>query len=524
MTDFDDILTRVSRPSRYLGGEAGSIIKEWDAASLRVCLAFPDLYEVGTSHFGMQILYHLANRMEGVLAERVFAPAPDLEAELSARGAPLFSLESRRPLSDFDLLGFSLLYELNYPGVLTMLHLSGIPFYAVGRGPEHPVIIAGGPCMVNPEPVAEFFDAIVVGEGEEVFPAMLEVMAAWKAAGSKDRGELLLAWSRMEGVYVPSLFSPGPDGRLVSPSGDRVRRALVPDLSDAPFPVYPVVPWGKPVHDRLRLEVARGCARGCRFCQAGMIYRPARERSDAAVARMAEESLAATGYDELSLLSLSVGDHSRIGPMLAAVVDRCVPQRVGVSFPSIRADTLEPALMEQIKRIRKTGFTIAPEAGSQRMRDVINKNVTEEMVQTAVAGAFDLGWRLVKLYFMIGLPTETDEDIQAIVELVERLKKTTGRRGNLTVSIGVFVPKPHTPFQWMEQISREEARRRVGMLRDRLRTPGLKVKWQDPEVSEVEGLVCRGGREISRLLVRAWELGSRLDGWSDHFDHARWVR
>ncbi|MBW1990012.1 MAG: TIGR03960 family B12-binding radical SAM protein [Deltaproteobacteria bacterium] len=521
MDPYKDILFTVSRPSRYLGGEAGSIRKDWKQASLRVCLAFPDLYEVGTSHFGMQILYHLANRMTGVLAERAFLPAPDMERALVERGLPLFSLENRRPLSEFDLLGFSLLYELNYPGMLAMLSLAGIPLYAADREPEHPVVIGGGPCMVNPEPVADFLDAVVVGEAEEVFPAMLAAMETWKAEEG-DKQDLLRAWSQMEGVYVPSFFAPGPDG-MVSRQG-AVTRAVVRDLDGAPFPRFPVVPWGRPVHDRLRLEIARGCGRGCRFCQAGMIYRPFRERSASTVACLAEECLANTGYEDLSLLSLSVGDHSQIGRLLSAVMDRCTSRRVGVSFPSVRADTLTADLMEQIKRVRKTGFTIAPEAGSHRLRDVINKNVDEPMVHKAVKDAFALGWRLVKLYFMIGLPTETDEDVAEIANMVLRLKKAAGNRANITASIGVFVPKPHTPFQWAGQISVPEARRKIEYLKDRLRKPGIKVKWHNPEVSRIEGVVSRGGRETARLLVRAFELGARLDGWSDHFDPDLWQR
>ncbi len=529
---FQDILPLVDQPSRYLGTETNRIRKDLDRVKLSIALAFPDLYEIGTSHFGLQILYDILNRRGDIAAERVFAPATDAEALLRARGMHLTALESRRPLGEFDIIGFSLLYELNYTNVLTMLDLAGLPFYARDRGPGHPLVIAGGPCTCNPEPVADFFDAMVVGDGESV---ILRLCDAWIAcnAGGGDRQDLLRAWAGIPGVYIPAFFAPdvGPvgPGPLVArePGHTVVTRAILEDLERAPFPARPVVPYGKPVHDRLRIEVARGCTRGCRFCQAGMIYRPVRERSVETLLNLAEDAIGATGYDELSLLSLSTGDYSCIVPLLQKWMDRWEAASVAVSLPSLRAGSLSAELIQQIRRVRKTGFTIAPEAGSQRMRDIINKNLSEEEIVAAVRHSFDLGWQSIKLYFMIGLPFEEDVDVQAIVDLVERLRPLgrrggRGRGGSIHVSVATFIPKAHTPFQWAAQITVESSRRRIAWLKDRLRLPGVEFKWQDPEVSHLEGLFARGDRRLAPLLVAAHRRGCRFDGWSDHFSYRRW--
>jgi radical SAM family uncharacterized protein/radical SAM-linked protein len=527
-----DFLTAVEKPSRYLGSEINAVRKDPDRVKLRVALAFPDLYEIGTSHFGLQILYHILNSRPEIAAERVFAPALDMEAHLRRTGNALFSLESHTPLERFDIVGFSLLYELNYTNVLTMLELGGIPWLAAERDSRHPLVIAGGPCTCNPEPVAEFFDAMVVGDAENVIVEIARTWLEWKESGAADRWSLLKRWSELEGVYIPSFFEPGIEASGLQTVVPRfkeyssVKRAVVADLDAAPFPQRPVIPFGKPVHDRLRLEVSRGCTRGCRFCQAGMIYRPVRERAPEQLFDLALESLAATGYEDLSLLSLSTGDYGCITPLLQRLMGRFADQRVAVSLPSLRAGTLTPELMELIKKVRKTGFTIAPEAGSQRLRDVINKNISEADIVETVRDAFQAGWRLIKLYFMVGLPTETMEDLEALVELVRKLRSLrspAGRRGQINVSVAGFIPKPHTPFQWASQLDLAETREKIGWIQKQLALPGLDVKWQNPEMSLLEGVWARGDRRLGRVLRAAHRRGCRFDGWGDQLKLGAWL-
>lgn len=528
---LDDILPFVEKPSRYLGSEINIVRKDLGRVKLRFALAFPDLYEIGTSHFGMQILYHILNADPDIAAERVFAPGMDMETILRDTGRPLFSLESRESIGRFDIIGFSLLYELNYTNILTILDLAQIPFLASERSLVHPLIIAGGPCTCNPEPIAEFFDAIVVGDGENVVLEMAGAWLHWKEEGRADKEALLKKWSQIEGVYVPSFFKFRTDEHGIQTVTPRylnytnVRRAIVPDLDNIPFPEKPIVPFGKPVHDRLRLEVSRGCTRGCRFCQAGMIYRPVRERSPEHLLALSASSTAATGYEDISLLSLSTGDYGCIIPLMERLMARFASDNVAVSLPSLRAGTLTPELMKLIKKVRKTGFTIAPEAGSQRLRDVINKNISEKEIIDTVKDAFNLGWRVIKLYFMIGLPTETDDDLVALVDLVKKLRKikgSNGRRGKINVSVATFIPKSHTPFQWAGQISLAESRSKINRLHDQLRLPGIQFKWQNPEVSRLEGLWARGDRRLSRLLITAYKKGCRFDGWSDKFRYRLW--
>jgi radical SAM family uncharacterized protein/radical SAM-linked protein len=529
---IEDILPLVEKPSRYLGGEINQTKKDLDRVKLRFALAFPDLYEIGTSHFGMQILYHILNAHPDIAAERVFAPATDMDHHLRSSGLRLFSLESRLPLERFDIIGFSLLYELNYTNVLTILELSGIPLYAAQRDGDFPLIIAGGPCTCNPEPVADFFDAIVIGDGEDVILKLAESWMELKKNGVNDKDGLLRRWAQIEGVYIPSFFKPQYDScgfqtlEPQVPEYTRVTRTLVADLDQVLFPEKPVIPFGKPVHDRLRLEVARGCTRGCRFCQAGMIYRPVRERSPDSLLALCDQSVSATGYEDISLLSLSTGDYGCIVPLMSRLMECYAADNVAVSLPSLRAGTLTPELMKLIKTVRKTGFTIAPEAGSQRLREVINKNISESEIMATVKDAFDLGWRVIKLYFMIGLPTETVEDLEALVDLVKALrqiKSPAGRRGKINVSIATFIPKPHTPFQWAAQLSLAESQNRLKRVKDKLKLSGVQIKWQNPQVSWLEGVWARGDRKLSRLLVSAYHKGCRFDGWSDQFRYDLWT-
>ena len=526
--DIDAILPFVEKPSRYLGTETNSVHKDLSKVRLRFALAFPDLYEIGMSHFGLQILYHILNQQPEIAAERVFTPAPDMAAQLRDHSVPLFSLESRLPVDQFDILGFSLLYELNYTNVLAMLDLAAIPRRAAERDERHPLVIAGGPCTCNPEPMAPFFDAIVIGDGEETVLQLARLWLDWKRDAGNGKNRLLEQWSQVQGVYLPAAYqtTAHDSGQTLAvpirSDLPRTVRAIVADLNQTSFPENPIVPYGRPVHDRLRLEISRGCSRGCRFCQAGMIYRPVRERSPETLLSLAEKSLDATGFEDISLLSLSSGDYSCIVPLLGGLMARHAGEHVAVSLPSLRAGTLTPELMSLIKLVRKTGFTIAPEAGSQRLRDVINKNISEEEIFAAVNNAFELGWRVIKLYFMIGLPTETEEDLDAMVDLVKRLRRQKGRKGQINVSVATFIPKAHTPFQWAPQISLAESREKIDRLRRQFKMPGVKFKWQDPKVSLIEGVFARGDRRLSGLLEAAHASGCQFDGWSDHFDLDLW--
>lgn len=535
-TTIQGILAEVSQPSHYLGTEVNRVVKDPSAMDLHMVLAFPDLYDIGTSHFGIQILYALLNKRENIYAERVFAPAPDMEALLKEKKEPLFSLETRTSLSDFHVVGFSLLYELNYTSVLTMLDLAGIPFLAKDRDEGDPLVIAGGPCTFNPEPVAEIFDFLIIGDGEEALPAVADAIAAWRKRGA-DKAALLSEVATIPGVYVPSQFEvryealagTGATVPKVTPkdaSVTPVKRAILSELSRDSFPEKPVIPFGKPVHDRLRLEISRGCTRGCRFCQASMIYRPVRERSVDDLLALSAECLATTGYNDISLLSLSTGDYEQLAELMQGITSGCCcadGEQVAVSLPSIRAGRLTPELMEIIKNVRKTGFTIAPEAGTQRLRDVINKGITEADIVDTVQNAFKLGWTTIKLYFMIGLPTETQADLDGIVALVKKLRGfSRKKRDAIHVSVSTFIPKPHSVFQWEGQITRDEAKEKIAWLREQLRMPGVTVKWGDTDISWLEGIWSRGDRRLTPLLIRAWEKGCRLDGWSEYMNLALW--
>jgi radical SAM family uncharacterized protein/radical SAM-linked protein len=528
--DIGKLLAHVKKPSRYIGNEFNISRKDWDDAALRIAFVFPDLYEIGMSHHGLHILYSVINSQDGLLADRAYGPDKDLEELLRSQGRMLFAVESRRVLADFDMIGITLPYELCYTNILTVLDLSGVPLWASERNDSHPFVIGGGSGSFNPEPVADFFDAILLGDGEE---AVLEIAEVLKTAKQSNwnRPLILEKLTEITGVYVPKFFKPsyGTGGELQAVNSlkkgyEKVQRCILPDIETAHTPGKPLVPLVRIIHDRLGIEVARGCTRGCRFCQAGIIYRPVRERTPDRVVELAEKGMAAGGFDELALLSLSTGDYSCLSPALGRLMDIFVKQYISVSMPSMRVGTLTPEIMHQIKRVRKTGFTLAPEAGTDRLRKVINKGITEEDLLATCKDAHTLGWKLLKFYFMFGLPTETFEDIEAIAGLVRRAAQTSAdRRLRINVSVATFVPKPHTPFQWEAQISIEEAFARIDLLKKSLPRGNFKLKWHDPRQSFLEGVMSRGDRQLSRVIEEAWQRGARLDAWNEHFNFNIWL-
>jgi len=536
---IEQLMLRVQKPVRYMGGEFGAVMKNPEDVEVRYAFLFPDTYEVGMSHLGMRILYHIINRREDTWCERVFTPWVDMADEMRREKLPLFSLESRTPVKDFDLLGITLQYEMSFTNILESLDLAGIPLRREDRGEGDPFIICGGPCAFNAEPLEPFVDLIAIGDGEEETLQTIEVYKAWKKSGLP-RKEYLRMAAKIPGIYVPSLYdvSYNADGTVASitpkdGSGapQVVRKAMIADLNAADYPETLIVPYGEIVHNRIMLEIFRGCTRGCRFCQAGMLYRPVRERRMDRLMELAEKLVSSTGYDEISLMSLSSGDYSCLPELAHKMVEKFARRRVKISLPSQRIDAVLTDTLKETQKVRKTALTLPPEAGTQRLRDVINKGVTEDDLVRSVTDAFEQGWSAVKLYFMIGLPTETDEDVLGIAELARKVracyfsvpkeKRAPGLR--ITVSASVFIPKNFTPFQWAAQLDSETVIRRQQMLKEELKkVKGVDFKYHAPDLSYIEAVFARGDRRLADVLEHAWRLGCRFDGWSDQFRYDLW--
>lgn len=539
----DEILLNIEKPARYIGGEVNSVMKDKDKVDIRFAMCFPDVYEIGMSHLGIQILYDMFNRREDVWCERVYSPWTDLDKAMREQEIPLFALESQDPVKEFDFLGITIQFEMCYTNILQILELSHIPLHAAERTDADPIVIGGGPCSYNPEPLADFFDIFYIGEGETVYDELLDAYKEWKGSG-KNRKEFLERAAEIEGLYVPQFYDAAykEDGTLLSFTPNnahapaRVKKQAVMEVTDSPYPMKPVVPFIKATQDRVVLEIQRGCIRGCRFCQAGMIYRPTRERNVEKLKEYARTMLKTTGHEEISLSSLSSSDYSELKELVTFLIDEFKDKGINISLPSLRIDAFSLDVMSRVQDIRKSSLTFAPEAGSQRMRNVINKGLTEEDILEGAGQAFEGGWSKVKLYFMLGLPTETEEDMREIARLSDRVarryyeipKEQRNGKCQITASSSFFVPKPFTPFQWASMFPAEEYTRRAAIVKEefqaQLNRKSLKYNWHDAQTTVLEGVMARGDRRVGRVIEEAYRLGCLFDSWTECFCNDLWMQ
>ncbi len=538
----DEILLSVQQPARYIGGEVHAVMKDKEKVKIRFAMCFPDVYEIGMSHLGIQILYDMFNRREDIWCERVYSPWTDMDHVMRAHQIPLFALESQDPIQEFDFLGITIQYEMCYTNILQVLDLAGIPLIATERTLEHPFVIGGGPCAYNPEPLADYFDLFYIGEGETQYFALMDLYLGWKQS-KEPREAFLKQAAQLPGIYVPSLYKVTyqEDGTIASmrpncqEAPEKVTKQVVMDVSDTFYPKKPVVPFLKATQDRVVLEIQRGCIRGCRFCQAGMIYRPTRERDLSMLKEYAVSMLENTGYEEISLSSLSSSDYSRLGELVTFLIEECGKKGVNISLPSLRIDAFSLDVMEKVQDIKKSSLTFAPEAGSQRLRDVINKGLTEDVILDGAGQAFEGGWSRVKLYFMLGLPTETEEDMRQIAWLAEKIaeryydvpKEQRHGKCQIVVSTSFFVPKPFTPFQWARMCTKEEFLHRAYVvnheIKEQKNKKSIKYNWHEADVTVLEGILARGDRRVGKAILKAYEKGCLFDSWSECFQNQRWL-